>query len=301
MSTSLLAGIVSLAALQGLLIVLPRRNALGWLRPLRSPAWAAVPALALLVGTFAPLEIPGAASALILLAIVGAPILLAVAVLFVVRGPRVPVAIATAALAATALTTAGMAGQLSATALTALACLTVGVALARLTPRAWLLGGVLVMCVADVVLLGAGVGATASAALDAATHHFHGPVLDHATIGSVAIGYPDLVLAGMLGGSLSPERSLQRRTGLLLVTLVGAYGMLLPVARILPATVPIALAFVLARVRRRSQTEVPSSARWRARVASSRNDAAKLLRASSRSAPSSRRSASATPARFSPT
>lgn len=280
MSSSLLVGVVSLAALQGLLIVLPRRNALGWLRPLRSPAWAAVPALALVIGTFAPLAIPGAASALVLLALVGAPVSLVVAVLSVVRGPRVPIAIATAALVTTSLTTAGLAGQLSAAALTALACLTVGVALARLTPRAWLLGGVFVMCVADVILLGSGVGATASAAMNAATHHFHGPLLDHATIGSVAIGYPDLVLAGMLGGSLAAESAVQTRTGLLLATIVAAYGMLLPVAGILPATVPIALAFALALRKRRIQTAPPSSSRWRARVASSRNDASKLLRAS---------------------
>jgi len=219
-----------------------------------------VPTLALIVGTFAPLEIPGAASALILLAVVGAPLLLVVAVLSVVRGPRVPIAIVTAALVITSLTTAGLAGQLSAAALTALACLTVGVALARLTPRAWLLGGVFVMCAADVILLGAGVGATASAAMNAATHRFHGPVLDHATIGSVAIGYPDLVLAGMLGGALAPERAVQRRTGLLLVMLVAVYGMLLPVAKILPATVPIALAFALAR-RERFHKLLPSSAR----------------------------------------
>jgi hypothetical protein len=279
-STSLLAGIVSLAALQGLLIVLPRSNALAWLRPLRSPAWAAAPALALLVGTFAPLEIPGAASALILLAVLGAPLLVVVAVLSVMRGPRVPIAIATAALVITASTSAGLAGQLSATGLTALACLTVGVALARLTPRAWLLGGVFVMCVADVILLGAGVGATASAAMNAATHRFHGPALDHATVGSVAIGYPDLVLAGMLGGALAPDRVVQMRTGLLLVAIVAAYGLLLPVAGILPATVPIGLAFALARRKRRVQTAPSNSASRSARVASSRNDASKLLRAS---------------------
>ncbi|MGN6867211.1 MAG: hypothetical protein ACTHMY_02290 [Solirubrobacteraceae bacterium] len=280
MSTSLLVGIVALAALQGLLIVLPRQNALGWLGPLRSPAWAVAPALALIVGTFAPLAIPGAASALILLAVVGAPLLIVVAVLSIVRGPRVPIAVATTALVITSLTSAGLAGRLSATALTALACLTVGVALARLTPPGWLLGGVFAMCVADVILLGAGVGATASAAMNAATHHFHGPALDHATVGSVAIGYPDLVLAGMLGGSLAPERAVQRRAGLLLVTIVAAYGTLLPLAGILPATVPIAVAFVLARRKRRIQAALPSSARWRARVASSRNDASKLLRAS---------------------
>lgn len=280
MSTSLLVGIVSLAALQGLLIVLPRHDALGWLRPLRSPAWAALPPLALLVGTFAPLAIPGAASGLVLLALIGAPVLLVVAVLSVVRGPRVPIAIATAALGIAALTTGGLADELSATGLTALACLTVGVALARLTPSAWLLGGVFVMSVADVVLLGSGVGATASAAMNAATHHFHGPLLDHATIGSVSIGYPDLVLAGMLGGSLAAERVLQRRTALLLVALVAAYGLLLPLAGILPATVPIALAFVLARRKRRTQAPPPSSHRRRVRVASSRNDASKLLRAS---------------------
>jgi hypothetical protein len=258
-STSLLAGIVSLAAIQGLLVVLPRGNALGWLRPLRSPVWAAAPALALIVGTFAPLEIPGAASALVLLAVLGAPLLLVVAVLSVVRGPRVPVALATVALVTASLTSTGSLGQLSATALTALACLTVGVALARVTPRAWLLGGVCLMCGADVVLLGSGVGATASAAMDAATHHFHGPVLDHATVGSLSVDYPDLVLAGMLGGSLASERAVQRRTGMVLITIVGAYGLLVPLAGLLPATIPIALAFALAC---RQQSSPSTRLRW---------------------------------------
>src|SRR5438093_1031263 len=108
------------ALLQGALVALPRRNALGSLRRLRSPAWAAALPAAILVGTFGPLGEPWFALCMIMLAALVTPPLAVVGVLAVMRGPRtalVALALATGSLAAFA---SGVSGQLSATAVTAL-------------------------------------------------------------------------------------------------------------------------------------------------------------------------------------
>lgn len=247
MNASLVIDVLGLAGLQGLLVALPRGRALNSLRRVRSRCWAAAPLAAIIVGTFAPLTIPGAATALVILAVLSTPPLLVIAIVLVVRGPRLPVAGAAIAFTAMSLTSAGTASRICATGLTALACLTLGVAIAQVTPRRWLLAGVLAMCVADVVLLCSGVGVIASAAMNAATHHFNGPALDRGQFGPLTIDYPDLVLAAIAGGFLAEEPSRQRRIAALLTGATAAYEMLLPVARILPETVPIALMFALAK------------------------------------------------------
>lgn len=247
MNASLVVDVLGLAGLQGLLVALPRGRALNSLRRVRSRCWAAAPVLAIIVGTFAPLAIPGAATALVILAVVSTPLLLVVAIALVARGPRVPLAGGAVAFAAMSILTAGTASRICATGLTALGCLTLGVALAQVTPRAWLLAGVVAMCVADVVLLCSGVGGIASAAMDAATDRFHGPAFDRGQVGLLTIDYPDLVLAAIAGGFVAEEQSRQRRIAALLAAATAAYGMLLPLARILPETVPIGLVFALAR------------------------------------------------------
>src|ERR1700748_2103965 len=102
MTLSGVEAVAAVALLQGALVALPRGNALGSLRRLRSPAWAAVLPGAILVGTFAPLGAHSPALGLVLLAALAMPPLVAVAVLGVVRGPR-------AALVALALVAGGVA------------------------------------------------------------------------------------------------------------------------------------------------------------------------------------------------
>jgi hypothetical protein len=184
---------------------------------------------------------------LVLLAVCAAPLLLAVAVLAVARGPRLALGILTLALTAIASVITGWLGQVSDTTITALACLTLGVGLTRLIPRSWLALGILATCIIDVVLMGSGMGANASAAMNAATAAFHGPALDRGSIGPISIDYPDLVLTGILGASVAGHRRLQPAAALLLSVLFAAYGMLLPTAGLLPATIPIAATFVLVR------------------------------------------------------
>jgi hypothetical protein len=142
----------------------------------------------------------------------------------------------------------GWLGQLSATSITALGCLTLGVGLSRLIPWSWLVTGVLAMCAIDVVLIGLGMGATASSAMNAATAQIHGPVLDRGGMGPITIDYPDLVLTAILGASVAGDKRMQPIAALLLAAFGAAYGLLLPsVGGLLPATVPIAATFVVVR------------------------------------------------------
>jgi hypothetical protein len=250
---SLAIGIALLAALQGMLVALPKANALSCLDRLRSPAWAAVPAAVIVFGTFLPLALPSIAPVLVVLAMCAAPLLLVVAVLAVARGPRRALVITVLVLTLLGALLTGWIGQFSQSAITALASLTLGVGLIKLTPTRLVLVGVLTMCLLDFALLRTGVGASAWAAMDAATHHFHGPEFDRGSIGSVTIDYPDLVLAAMLGAFVARDARLQRQAALLLTTLALAYGLFLPMG-LYPGTVPIALTFLvleLMRMRRR--------------------------------------------------
>jgi hypothetical protein len=249
-----------MAALEGALVALPRADALEPLRTLRSPAWAALLPGSILAGTLLPLAMPSMALGLVLTAGVITPLLAAVAMLEVVRGPRMALLGLAFALAVTAAFISGWAGQISASVLTALGCLAVGVALARLIPSRWFVLGVIGMCLADVALLASGIGRSAAILMASATADVHGPVFSQVDIGRVTTDYPDLVLAAVLGGFLAG-----RHKQLLAAVLVTAFGvgyglLLLPISDLLPATVPIGLALIL--------LESPSARRTTSRVAS---------------------------------
>jgi hypothetical protein len=238
--------VCGVALLQGALVALPREDALASLRRLRSPAWAAVLPGCVVVGTFAPLGAHSFALGMIVLAALATPPLAAVALLAVVRGPRA--ALAALALAAGALATlaGGLSGELSATFLTALGAITLGAALARLIPAHWVLAGVVCMCAVDVALLAVGLGQPASAVIAGAAAHVHAPLFDHAQVGPVALDYPDLVLAAVLGGFLAGQRG-QRSAAVLVSLLAAASLMLAPANTMWPATVPVAITLLALR------------------------------------------------------
>jgi hypothetical protein len=241
-----LVAVVVLAMLEGGVVALPRPDALGQLGRLRSPLWAILLPGSIIVGTFGVIAWPSMAPALVILAAAATPLLTAIAMVAVTRGPRALLLVTASALAVLAVAAAGWTAQLSATLLTGLGCMTLGVALARLVPGRWVLAGAICMCILDVGLLTQGVGHASTVLMNHATAHAHGPTFDRARFGPVATDYPDLVLAGFLGGSLANDR-IQRRAALLLTALATAYGMLLPIAHTLPATVPIAAVFILCR------------------------------------------------------
>jgi len=246
MTFSKLIAVVALALLEGALVALPKAHALERLARLRSPAWAAVLPGMIIAGTFGLLALPWMAPGLVLLASIATPLLATVAVVLVARGQRAAVLPVALAVALAAALTSGWLGQLSASTLTALGCLPLGAAMVRLTPTHWVAVGVLAMCAVDATLLALGIGQPAMALIAEATAQIRGPVLSGAGIGSVSIDYPDLLLAAMLGGIVAGH-AIQRRAAVLVATLAAANGMLLALVNPLPATVPIALAFILLR------------------------------------------------------
>ena len=234
------AAYCGLAALQGLLVLLPRAaGSVRWSR-LRSPTWALLLPGALMVGTFGVLEVPHGATGLAKLAAVATPVLVVLAVISVVRGPRW-VWLAALPVLGVGVTLHSWPAMLAATALTALGCLSLGAALVRLTPLPWLAAGIAAMCIVDVALLGTGVGQPAAGHLEDALSHSGLPEFHRAQLGSMNRDYPDLVLAGVLGTVLAGHAR-QLTAAVLVAVLASANGLLFLVADMLPATVPLGVA-----------------------------------------------------------
>jgi hypothetical protein len=245
----ILAGVGAAAApalLQGALVALPRGDALGSLRRLRSPAWAAALPGCIVVGTFGPLGAHSFALGMLLLGALATPPLAAVAVLGVVRGPRAALVALAVAAGLLALFANGMSGELSAGVLTALGALAIGAALARLIPSHWVLVGFACMGAVDVALIAAGVGQSAATVIANAALHVPGPMLDHARVGRVVLDYPDLVLAAVLGGFVAGQRG-QLCAATLVTVLAAASLVLAPQHSVWPATVPVAMTLIALR------------------------------------------------------
>lgn len=243
------------------LVLAPQAEPLRRLTGLRSPLWAALLPASIIVGTFGLIALPRSAPATLLIAAVTTPVLALLAIVSVVRARLLllPVAVVAGGLA---LLAHGLAGQLGAAVVTALACLTIGAALQRLIPPRWLLAGVLAMSLADVLLLALGFGYHQTLVLAAAARSFHGPRFTGARVGGTTIGYPDLFLAALLGTYLAAAR-VQRLGAAMLGIFVVAYDSMLAPGMMLPATVPIAVAWIAAEALRRAP-----ALRSRRRVAS---------------------------------
>lgn len=242
MSPPWIPAVLALAVLQGSLVALPAAGSLSRLCRLRSPAWAAVLPGSILVGTFAPLWHPSLASAIVLLAALATPVLALVAAVDVARGRGALLIAAAPALVLAVVLAPGAIGDVAASIVTAFGCMAAGVALTRLIPRGWLVAAIGLMCALDVLLLAVGLGEPAALRIADAAARFHGHAFAAATIGPVTTDYPDLVLAGVVGGLLA-GRPLQRRAAATLTLLATAAGMLLPVIHMVPSTIPIALTF----------------------------------------------------------
>jgi hypothetical protein len=239
---------VPASVLEGALVLLPRARSFPALTRLRAPAWAALLPVSIIAGTFGLLIAPGLASPTVLAAAVTTPVLALVAVLLVVRARLFVLALALGS-GALAVWATGLGGHVGTGVITALACLTLGAALQRLIPARWLVVGVVAMSLVDIALLVAGPGYHETALLAAAQTNFHGPRFTGARIGGTTIGYPDLLLAALMGASLAGQRA-QAWAAALLVVLAVAYDSMLTPGLLLPATVPIALTLVVVAVAR---------------------------------------------------
>lgn len=250
--------LLALAMLEGSLVALPRARALARLARLQSPAWAAVLPGFILAGTFVPLWSHGLASVIVVVSAVATPLMALVAAVSVARGRR-PLLLLAIVIAVGVVLIVGKEGAVASSVVTAFGCMAMGVALVRLIPRPWLVLAVVATAFLDATLLVMHVGQPAAALMAHATAHLHGRAFDQAIFGSVTIDYPDLVLAGALGGFVAGE-PLQRRAAVGVTVLAATSAMLLAVMRIVPETVPTALIFVFVA------TSKGSPFRWRCRL-----------------------------------
>jgi hypothetical protein len=137
--------------------------------------------------------------------------------------------------------------------LSVLSCAALGVLIATVTPPRWLAAGIVAMAVADTTLVVSDLLQQPNNALNAARPAAGLPQLQSAVFGSAVMGYGDLFIAGALGGLLAVTvgRSQQLRVAALAAILALVFDLLFFLVDELPATVPVALALVLAALTRR--------------------------------------------------
>jgi hypothetical protein len=243
-------GLLSLC--QGLVVSLPRTWSPAWMARLHSRLWALVPALSVVgfvaVGLVAE---QASAQALTYIALLGVPLLAALALGWLMHGARPVLALLALPLFALAWADRGaLVGEWAAVVLSALSCVALGALIAGVTPARWLAVGIVAMAVADSALVVSDLLQDPNNALNVA-HPVGGlPRLQAEVFGSAVMGYGDLFVAGVLGGllAMATDRSRQLTAALLAALLAVAFDFLFFVVDELPATVPIAGALVIVGV-----------------------------------------------------
>jgi hypothetical protein len=224
--------------------------------------WALVPALSIVgfvvVGSLAE---QSSATALTYLALVGVPLLAALALGWLMHGARPGLALLVVPLFALAWADrSALLGQGAGVLLSALSCVALGALIAGVTPARWLALGIVAMACADTVLVVSDLLQAPNNALNAA-HPVSGlPRLQAEVFGSAVMGYGDLFVSGVLGGMLAclppamegshenEEKAGGSRQlfGALLVALLAVvFDLLFFVVDELPATVPVASALLI--------------------------------------------------------
>lgn len=252
MSLPFAVSIGLLGLVQAGLVALPAARARpAWVDRLKSPWWALVPALSIVV-VIAAIELDsGAADALAWIALIAVPPLAAYALAVLLRGSRPVWALAAVALFALAWAAPdALAGEAAATALSGLACITLGWLLVAGVPARWLRLGVYAMATIDAVYVATDLLQGPSGVLSAAAPAADLPRLQAVHFGSARMGFGDLFVAALVGCLLASERSRQRQAALLVAVLALAFDLLFFAVDTLPATVPVAVALALVGRRR---------------------------------------------------
>jgi len=249
--------IALLSLTQGVVVAAPRALSVPALARLSGRRWAAIPPASVIAFVFIARGAERAsAQGLTYLALVAVPLLGALALGWLIwDGPPNPArALLIVPLFALAwLDRGGLAGEAAALGLSALSCVALGALLAAVTPPRWLAAGILAMAIADSALVISDLLQRPNNALNAAHPAAGLPRLQSAVLGSAAMGYGDLFVAGALGGLLAVTvgRSLQLRAALLTALLALGFDSLFFFVNELPATVPVALTLLILLVARR--------------------------------------------------
>jgi hypothetical protein len=244
LSFGLSIGFLSLA--QGAIVGLPRAEPFPVLAALRNPWWAIIPGGSIVAFVIVVGARPETAQDLTYLALVGVPVLAAVALAFACRSRTPLLALAVVPLFWVAWkdpTT--LAGQASGLALSALSCVTLGTLLAAVAPAPLLKAGIVVMAVIDTILVASDLLQAPNAVLNAASPGSGLPQLQRVVFGQAVMGYGDIFIAAALGAVLASSWPLQRSAALVTAVLALAFDLLFFAVPELPATVPIAAALIV--------------------------------------------------------
>lgn len=237
-------GLLSLA--QGVTVGLPRAGRFTPLARLRNPWWAIVPGGSIVAVVIAVGSRPQTAQDLTYLALVGVPVLAAIALAWVCRGSKPVVGLAVVPLFVLAWRDpATLAGQASALGLSALSCVTLGALLAAVAPSRLLKAGIVVMAVLDTILVTADLLQAPNAVLNAASPGSGLPQLQRVVLGQAVMGYGDIFIAAALGAVLASSWPTQRRAAVVSGGLALVFDLLFLAVPELPATVPIAAALIV--------------------------------------------------------
>jgi hypothetical protein len=238
-----------LGLLQAALVALPRSRRFAWLEAFRSPWWALVPALSIVVVIGIVAWEGESATALSWLALVAVPPFAALALGWLVRGGRPAWALVVIPLFALAVaSTESLAGETAATLLTAFGCIGLGWLLASVAPPRWLEWGIYAMAAVDTVFVAADLLQDPNAVLTAASPSGL-PRLQVVDFGHAVMGFGDLFVAATLGCLLAGSRR-QLPAAALVVVLALAFDLLFFAVDTLPATVPVAVALAIVSYRR---------------------------------------------------
>jgi hypothetical protein len=260
--------ILSLA--QAVLVALPRAWRFGWLERFRSPWWALVPALSIVVVIGIVAWQGESATALSWLALLAVPGFAALALGRLVHGARPESAAAVPPLFLIAWAAPGaLVGETAAMTLTGLGCIGLGWLLASVAPARWLKRGIYAMAAVDTWFVAADLLQGPNAVLTAAAPSGL-PSLQVVHFGGAVMGFGDLFVAATLGcllalpvdgpeGPPGVDLSARRQwvgAGLVLGLGLG-FDLLFFAVDTLPATVPVALALALVELDERRRLRRP--------------------------------------------
>jgi hypothetical protein len=238
-------GVLSLV--QALLVALPRPANLPVLDRLRSGWWALWLPLpvAAVIGVIALDE--ASARFLTWLALIAVPPLAAIALGWIVRGTRPPVALLAVPVFAIAWAAEGsFTGATAALVLSALSCVTLGWLLACVVPAKWLKLGIYAMAIIDAYLVGTSLLQQPNSVLNSVAPALDLPRLQFVHFGSALMGFGDLFVAATLGALLSTHsHRLQLRGALVAAIVCPAWDLLFFAIKTTPATVPIAITLAI--------------------------------------------------------
>ncbi len=238
-----------LSSVQALLVAAPRPAVSPPLERLRSRWWALALPLPLGLGIAAIALTSASAHFFTYLALVAVPPLAAVALGWLIRGGRPPLALAAAPLFALAWAARGeLGGEAAALALSALACICLGWMLVCVVPARWLKVGIYAMAAIDLWLVSSDLLQGPNAVLNTAAPGGGLPQLQFVHFGSAVMGFGDLFIAATLGALLARDRRLQLTGAAVAAVACLGFDLLFFLVDELPSTVPIALTLVALEV-----------------------------------------------------